>query len=459
MNSDSTNNQKNGSEKTYGLSYIKEFFLDIVDLKKGVDKQGTIDEIKAKKSMSGANSWMLMCSIIIASIGLDRNSDAVIIGAMLISPLMSPILGIGLGIGINDKEVVKKSVIHFSAAIIIALITSFIYFYFSPFGQVTPSIEARTEPLTLDVMVAIFGGLAGIISIARKDISTTLPGVAIATALMPPLCVTGFGLAKGNWNFALSSFYLFILNTSFISLSTYLIVRYLRFPYRRYVNPKERLRNRIVVLIFSLLIVIPSFFILDNVLDSLNTKNAIRTFIDSEFGKDQILLDSYDKIETDSVSTLVLKVYGNRINQDNIPIYEQSLRDLGLKNWKIVIIKSSEVNLEKVEDLESKLNNIELIARREKEIREAEAQLKEHVTDSTQVVDITKEFKIVFDQEHELSYATMYRSVLDENMLETSTFILDTPKKISPSTRDKMKAFLKARMKLDSIRFIVIEQP
>jgi len=309
-----TNN--NSQETTYGFKYVKEFFLDIIDLKKGVDKQGTIDEIKAKKSMSGANAWMLMCSIIIASIGLDRDSDAVIIGAMLISPLMSPILGIGLGIGINDKEVVKKSTIHFSAAIIIALVTSFIYFSFSPFGQVTPSIESRTEPLTLDVLVAVFGGLAGIVSIARKDISTTLPGVAIATALMPPLCVTGFGLATGNWGYAINSFYLFMLNTSFISLTTYLIVRYLRFPYRRFINPKERLRNRIVVAIFSLLIVIPSFFILQNVLDRLQTKNTIKTFINSEFGEDRILLDSYTEMVTDSTSTLVLKVYGNKINQD-----------------------------------------------------------------------------------------------------------------------------------------------
>lgn len=457
MNSD-FNNGKNATEKTYGLRYIQEFFMDIIDLKKGVDKQGTIDEIKAKKSMSGANAWMLMCSIIIASIGLDRDSDAVIIGAMLISPLMSPILGLGLGIGINDKEVVKKSVIHFSAAIIIALLTSFIYFYFSPFGQITPSIEARTEPLTLDVLVAIFGGLAGIVSIARKDISTTLPGVAIATALMPPLCVTGFGLAKGNWDFALSSFYLFILNTSFISLSTYIIVRYLRFPYRRYINPKERFRNRIVVIIFSLLIIIPSFFILDNVLDDINTKNAITTFIDSEFGKDKLLLDSYDKIETDSLSTLVLKVYGNRINQDNIPTYEKSLQDLGLKNWRILIIKSSEVPLEKVEDLESKVKNIELIARREKEIREAEAQLQTISTDSAMIVDVSKEFKIIFDDIHELSYAEMYRSTSEQALSKTSTFLLDSPNEIKDNTIIKMKQFLLARMKLDSVRLIVIDK-
>ena len=148
-----------------------------------------------------------MCSIVIASIGLDLDSQAVIIGAMLISPLMSPILGIGLSVGINDYNTLKKSLSHFAIAIGIALITSTIYFYLSPFDQITPQISARTEPTFLDVLIAFFGGIAGIVSNARKDISTTLPGVAIATALMPPLCVTGFGIANAeNWDVALSSF-------------------------------------------------------------------------------------------------------------------------------------------------------------------------------------------------------------------------------------------------------------
>ena len=208
--SNSAVKNKDEAKQSYDFTYIKNLFIGILDLKHGVKKKAVIQEIKDKKSMAGANSWMLMCSVIIASIGLDRNSDAVIIGAMLISPLMSPILGIGLGIGINDKEVLKKAIIHFCAAILIAIISSTIYFALTPFGDITPAIASRTEPNTLDVFVAIFGGLAGIISIARKDISTTLPGVAIATALMPPLCVTGYGIAKGDMNFALSAFYLFL---------------------------------------------------------------------------------------------------------------------------------------------------------------------------------------------------------------------------------------------------------
>ena len=159
--------------------------------------------------MEGANAWMLICSIIIASIGLSQNSQAVIIGAMLISPLMSPLLGIGLSIGINDMETLRKALFNLLVAIVIALLTSTTYFFLMDFVDITSEIQARTRPTFLDIIVAVFGGLAGIISIARKDVTTTLPGVAIATALMPPLCVTGFGLANGNFDIASRSFYLF----------------------------------------------------------------------------------------------------------------------------------------------------------------------------------------------------------------------------------------------------------
>ncbi|NNE26740.1 MAG: DUF389 domain-containing protein [Saprospiraceae bacterium] len=181
----------NATEHKVNIVDIKDYFVklinDFIDLSHGVDKWGTIREIKAKQSMSGANAWMLMCSIVIVSIGLNLNSQAVIIGAMLISPLMSPILGIGLGVAINDKAALYNALLHFGAAILIAIVFSTIYFWLTPLDAFTEEISARTAPTFLDVLIAIFGGIAGIISIARKDISTTLPGVAIATALMPPL--------------------------------------------------------------------------------------------------------------------------------------------------------------------------------------------------------------------------------------------------------------------------------
>lgn len=457
-----TNNGKSNPKTEEGLnpfkwSFMKAFLLDIIDLRKGVDKLGTIDEIKSRKSMSGANAWMLMCSIIIASIGLDRDSDAVIIGAMLISPLMSPILGIGLGIGINDKEVVKESFVHFGAAIIIALLTSYIYFICSPFGQVTPSIASRTEPLTLDVLVAVFGGLAGIISIARKDLSTTLPGVAIATALMPPLCVTGFGLATQNWNYALNSFYLFLLNTSFITLSTYIIVRFLKFPYRRYLNPKERLRNRAVVVLFSLLMVIPSFFILRNVLEGVRIQQQIDVFINQAFGAENPYLDGYKvDIVSDSTSTLLLKVYGDSISQSKIPSYLQQMRSVGLENWDITILESSEVNLDDIYSLRSKIENIELLNKRERERQIKLAALAATTVDSSEIRQICEDFQILYPEVESISYSKSMLQLQGSKALSIPTLIIEANEVSTSEMRNKnaIPNYFRQKFKVDTIRVI-----
>lgn len=163
------------------------FFSKILDLSEGLDRKGTVEKIRKNIETRGANVWLLISAIMIASIGLDLNSPAVIIGAMLISPLMSPILGIGLSIGINDRKTLGLSIRHFAIAIAVSLITSVIYFLITPFGNLGSEIAARTTPTALDVMVAFFGGIAGIIAVTRKDLINAVPGVAIATALLPPL--------------------------------------------------------------------------------------------------------------------------------------------------------------------------------------------------------------------------------------------------------------------------------
>ena len=150
------------------LKRVRDWFRDLVNLEKGLDREGTIIGIRKNMRMRGHSAWLLMCSILIASIGLDQNSPAVIIGAMLISPLMSPILGVGLAIGVNDKNMLSISLQHFMVSILIALTTSYLYFQFTPFGGITPEIDARTRPNTLDVIIAFFGGLALIIAKTKK---------------------------------------------------------------------------------------------------------------------------------------------------------------------------------------------------------------------------------------------------------------------------------------------------
>lgn len=316
-----------GIRESFGLllAGIQEWFSAFIDLREGMDREGTIIAIKTGKLMRGSNAWMLICSIMIASLGLDLNSEAVIIGAMLISPLMSPILGVGLGVSINDRETLFMALKHFFISILIALITSTVYFWLTPLGTFTDMIEARTAPTFLDGLVAIFGGLAGIISITRKDKSNAIPGVAIATALMPPLCVTGYGIANGNLEIALNSFYLFFLNSFFIALTSYLIIRLLQFPYKEHPNPRDALRARIAVTIFSLLLIVPGTSILRDVIQDLRQKQNIKTFVKEQFATDCIDYNLFE-ITPDS-NILVLQLINRDVPDSMTQAFNQMLAE------------------------------------------------------------------------------------------------------------------------------------
>lgn len=465
-------NQEEGNNRFFSWKRFREnysqFISELLDLRKGVDKLATIEEIKNKKSMSGANGWMLMCSIMIASLGLNLNSQAVIIGAMLISPLMSPILGIGLAIGINDLKVLRNAMWHFGIAIIIAIITSTLYFFLSPLGEMTEQIESRTEPTFLDILIAFFGGLAGIISVARKDISTTLPGVAIATALMPPLCVTGFGIANGQFQTAISSFYLFFLNSFFVSFATYIIVRYMRFPYKRYVNKRERRRNLVVIGLVSLIMVIPSFIIFKRVINDVQTKVKINRFIDNYFGEDKIFLDQYEVFPSDSIQKLVLKVYGNTINESKLPEYQAALDSIGVHNTQIQIIPTSDIRLEHINLLESKISGVEKLADQLEEaeqerleqqeiIQKLQSNLEVLQLDSTTFIKVSNELKFLFPDIESVYYANAQRTDF-ESSGNIPVLVIDWAgnKSSSQKRRDeqKIKQFILSRVGLDTLKII-----
>ena len=194
------------------------------------DCQSTIMAIEKGVDFRGINVWTLVFAIFIASIGLNVNSTAVIIGAMLISPLMGPIMGLGLSVGINDFTLLKKSLRNMIIAVVISIVTSTIYFYISPLNDAQSELLSRTTPTIYDVLIALFGGFAGIVAGSSKEKGTVIPGVAIATALMPPLCTAGFGIATGHLYYFVGAAYLFFINAVMISLSTFLFVRFLKFP-------------------------------------------------------------------------------------------------------------------------------------------------------------------------------------------------------------------------------------
>lgn len=240
------------------LKYVKQLF----DLRHDQDENAEIDRsIRAGQRISGTNLWVLLFAILIASVGLNVNSTAVIIGAMLISPLMGPLLAIGYGAGVSDYKLIRGAARSLLIFVVLSLLASSGYFYLSPLSQAQTELLARTTPTLWDVLIAFFGGCAGIVAQTRRSGSTIIPGAAIATALMPPLCTAGYGIAAGNWHFFFGAAYLFLINAFFITLATYLFVKLLRLPQHQGGDPRIQRRAHILIVVGVLALAVPSGYL------------------------------------------------------------------------------------------------------------------------------------------------------------------------------------------------------
>lgn len=207
------------------------------------------DRLLSGGKVTGTNLSVMICAMIIASVGLNTGSTAVIIGAMLISPIMGTILAVAYGTASVDVGIVKKYMIGFAFQIILSVAASTIYFLLSPIKEPTSELLARTQPSFYDVIIASAGGLAGIIGQTREDkANNIIPGVAIATALMPPLCTCGYSIANGNWHMLGGAAYLFFVNAYFIFLSSTVILSIFGIPKAREMTEAQwrRLRARMV---------------------------------------------------------------------------------------------------------------------------------------------------------------------------------------------------------------------
>lgn len=316
------------------IGSLKSFFKKVVNIGEGVDIVSTMNEIQKNIHFSGYNIWILVCSIAIASVGLISNSPAVIIGAMLISPLMGPIRGIGLAAGVNDLKLLMDSLRNFGIMVAVSLTAAFIFFLINPLKTETPELLARTKPHILDVIVAFSGGIAGIVAATRKDIAVVIPGVAIATALMPPLCTAGYGLAMGEMEYFFGAFYLFLLNSLFICLSTILIVKYLRFPLVSYLNPKKQKRVQMYITFFLLIIIIPSAFKFVTIIKESMFLARSETFVESVIKPQQgdaYLSDMKFNYDGDP-PTIELSFIGKTIPKDDIEKWRNRLKDFNLEN-------------------------------------------------------------------------------------------------------------------------------
>lgn len=247
-----------------------------------IDTESAAQRIKSSIWFRGPNAWILAFAIILASVGLNVNSTAVIIGAMLVSPLMGPIIGAGLAMGTNDVDLLKSAGKNLLVMVIISLLASTLFFILSPLSLVNPTeLEARTSPTIYDVLIAFFGGMAGILENSRKERGTVLSGVAIATALMPPLCTAGYGLAHLNMHFFFGALYLFVINSVFIALATYFMVKYLEFPTVSGVSEELASRRRKAISTILVIILVPSIWSAFSLIRSNNFERNVQNFVEN----------------------------------------------------------------------------------------------------------------------------------------------------------------------------------
>lgn len=303
------------------LSDILRKYFNIMPDKENEDD--TIKNISAGVSFHGATLWGLVFAIFIASLGLNVNSTAVIIGAMLISPLMGPSIGMGLAVGINDFELLKRSAKNYIVATVISVITATIYFLLTPLDEAQSELLARTSPTLYDVLIALFGGAAGIVALATKGKGNVLPGVAIATALMPPLCTAGFGIATGNIYYFLGAFYLFFINTVFISLATYLGVRMMRFKQKQFINKERYIRVRRYIIIVVVVTMVPAFFMTYHIVKNSIFESNVRKFITERLETTGTQIITYD-VNKDSLYLRVVAV-GKELTDSSIAKAEKDM--------------------------------------------------------------------------------------------------------------------------------------
>lgn len=413
----------------------------LFDLRADTDYANTDASIRQNVDFKSANAWTLVFAIFIASVGLNVNSTAVIIGAMLISPLMGPIVGAGLALGINDFELLKRAGRNLLIALTISVVTSTLYFLISPFSEAQSELLARTSPNFYDVLIAAFGGAAGIVAVSRKEKGNAIPGVAIATALMPPLCTAGFGIANGEPKYFLGAMYLFIINSVFICLSTYVFVRYLRFKKISYAEKHEQIRIDRWVMSIAAVVIIPSLITAWLLLKESGFKIKANSFVEREVqGKGTFIVEKKLNYRWEN-STIEITLLGDQLSKEKIKTMEEKKSLYGLKETKLVI---NQVSIEDKIDQRLATTNQALSSKTlfyEQQI----ARLEKTIQGSQEAQTI---------EEDTLNELKSFNQDLLTSSLRGTNFTLVWKKNPSKKTRESVEAFLKLRLKIKEMQIL-----
>ncbi|MGY5352859.1 DUF389 domain-containing protein [Wenyingzhuangia sp. IMCC45533] len=437
---------------------FKTFLTDLLSIREETDKELTITKIKAGIPVKSHNAWVLVFSIFIASIGLNVSSTAVVIGAMLVSPLMGPILGLGLSIGINDIDTLRRSLVNLGVMMGLSITTSFLFFSIPLFQEATPEIIARTAPDVRDVLIALAGGLAMILAFSRRsEMTTTIAGVAIATALMPPLCTAGYGLATWNLDYFFGAMFLFIINAIFIALATFVVVKFLRFPMVKYINQVKRKRIAQIAGFTATLIIgfsVYQFYLLFQKNQySLNAEHFIAQ-LQEKTGAGIISTDvNYDQ------KTIKIVVLGTNIDDTQKKIWSNKMHEFNIPNTSLIIQQDDKASLmqDEINTIKnSYIKNQNLIASKDEIIQQKDAliiekdrQLQKLYKQQIPFLQICQEAKVLYKDLEKLSYANKIETNYKTASLDTITMFeakWSDSIIVNPDTQKQLNEWLKTRL-------------
>lgn len=436
---------------------IKGYFNVLPDKE---DEQETIHQISSGVVFHGANLWVLIFAIFIASLGLNVNSTAVIIGAMLISPLMGPIIGMGLAVGINDFALLKRAFKNYAVATVISVITATIYFALTPLNEAQSELLARTSPTLYDVLIALCGGAAGILAMATKGKGNVIPGVAIATALMPPLCTAGYGLAMGNLYYFFGAFYLFFINTVFICLATFLGVRMMKFERKHHDNHETLVRVRRYILAVVIVTMVPAVFMTVVIIRKSFFENNVRKFVKNElvFKGTQIISTDINKKNKVLSVVAVGKEIENK-ERDNAQI---KMANYGLDGYTITIYQGTQsdsvlrLNNKLTDIASSNKANTQTMLEQSARIRQLESQLYSYTRYGQSVNDINSEMKVLFPSYYGLGLSRTAEASADS--VAVKEYVLAVVKvrgRQMNAETNRLQRWLGERLKADSIKVVV----
>ena len=433
-------------------------FLDKFRLLKEQEEFNVVkNNIEKDAAFHGTNLWILFFAILVASLGLNINSTAVVIGAMLISPLMGPIVSAGFGVAVNDLTLIRKSLGNYMFAIGVGLAASTIYFLLSPIRDAHSEILARTQPNIYDVLISFFGGFAGIIAVSSKQKGNVIAGVAIATALMPPLCTAGYGLATGQLNYFFGAFYLYLINSVFIVTATIITVHILKYPVKKYADPKGEKRERRIIWAIIIVTLIPSLYFGYDIVQKNKFISKASRFIKSEttLPNDYLL-----KEEVDAAKKKITLTYGGKeISAEEVSGLKNKLKYYGLENCSLEVkqgfaLPASDRNVYQVAEVNLALNKIE----------EKRAFLKAKLDSITYQQNlcrqVEREMKIQYPEFSDV-FIEQTRIMSDTSQIEDSGYlvVLNIKTEFLKKDNDKLNNWLKIRLNNNNVKIAVEKNP